>query len=122
MGILSRILDRRRGTDREAEILVHLHRSGLGAVQGRDAYLIEVVNASAEHPATVTHVWIETPTRLSVLTRPLPVTIPPGEQWETWIETRELPPAPVGAKPRACVAFGDETVVASTLSEHEPPA
>ena len=121
--MLGRILDRilGQGRLREADVLVHLMQGALAAVQGRDAYLIEVVNAS-ERPVTVTHVWIEIPTRLSVLTRQLPVTIPPGERWETWIETRELPPAPVDAEPAAFVAFGDETVVASTLTEGEPPA
>jgi hypothetical protein len=84
---------------REQRIEVHLriHRANLHVLNGQpirptDCYFLNLWNASPERPVQVTHLWIETPGgHLSVLTRPLPVTIAQQHQWETWIEVGQIP-------------------------------
>ena len=87
-----------------------------------EAYFINVLNASPERSVTITHVWLETAVKMAVSTKPLPATVPPGQQWETWIETRELPPGTVDVEQLARVALADDTVIASVPREGVPPA
>jgi hypothetical protein len=82
----------------------------------REAYVISVRNASRES-VTVSEVWLQTAVRISVSTRPLPVTIEPGEQWETWIEPRELPPGTAGVERLARVGLIDGRVISSKPGE-----
>lgn len=78
-----------------------------------------MLNAS-RRPVTVTQVWLATAVRISVSTRPLPVTIGPGEQWETSIEIRELPPGTGGIERLARVALTDGRVISSKQGDaHE---
>ena len=111
---MTRILDKlfpwRR---RRVDVRVRVHRAALPAPHRADAYFIDVLNASPEQSVTVTHVWLETALKISVLTRPLPATVAPGQQWETWIEARELPPGTAGVERLARVALADDTVIAS---------
>jgi hypothetical protein len=71
-----------------------------------------VLNTSRA-PVTVTEVWLQAALRISISTRPLPVTIGPGEQWETWIEQRELPPGTTGVEQLARVGLTDGQVISS---------
>jgi hypothetical protein len=118
---LGRILDKLLGQRRQRHhVTVRVHRRMLDASHEREAYVISVWNESLEQSVTVTHVWVETPTKISVLTKRLPVTIAPGQEWETWIEARELPPGTADVEHVVRVAFGDDIVIAPV--RHEPVA
>jgi hypothetical protein len=105
VGILDRLFPGRR------RVLVRVRSGTLPAPQGAEAYFIEVANASPRQPVTVERVWLESPVKISVTTRPLPVTIGPGEGWETWIESRELMPGTTGVERLVRVALADGTVI-----------
>ncbi len=117
--LLERLLAWRR---RRVDVRVRVHRALLGAPHKGEAYFINVLNASFERPATLTHGWVETPTKISVFTRPLPVAIPAGGQWETWIETRELPPGTADVEHLVRIALADDTVIASAPRKGAPLA
>jgi hypothetical protein len=90
---------------------VRVHRAP-PAGRESEAYVITVLNAS-RGSVTVREVWLQAALRISVSTRPLPVTIGSGEQWETWIEPRELPPGTAGVERLARVGLADGRVIVS---------
>jgi hypothetical protein len=92
-------------------VSVRVHRGPLESDE-RDAYVITVRN-DTRRAITLTEAWLTTGLRISISTRPLPVTIGPGEQWETWIEARELPPGTAGVEHLARIGLADGRVVAS---------
>jgi hypothetical protein len=108
--VLDKLLPWRR---RRVDVRVGVRGGTLPAAGSADAYFIAVSNASPKRPVTVTHVWLETAVKISVTTRPLPVTIAPGERWETWIDARELMPGTEGVERLARVALADDTIVRS---------
>lgn len=89
--------------------------------EDKDCYFLNVWNASPQRRVQVTHVWVETPGHLAVLTRPLPVTIEPGEQWETWVEATDLPGGLV-VEEVARAQLADGTVLRSEPRLDVPPA
>jgi hypothetical protein len=106
--LLGTISGRRR---RKVDIRVGVHR-GLAGPHRADAYVITVLNLSPERSVTIAHVWLEAVVKMPVLTRRLPVTVAAGEQWETWIEARELPPGTTDVEHRVRVVLDDDTVIA----------
>jgi hypothetical protein len=90
---------------------VRVHHGQPAGGQG-EAYVITVLNSS-QGPVTVAEVWLQAGLRISISTRPLPVTIGPGEHWETWIEPRELPPGTTGVERLARVGLIDGHVITS---------
>jgi hypothetical protein len=108
VGALARLLDTVL-PGRRRRVRVRVRRDALRS--GVEAYVVEVENASPGKPITVTRVWLETAVKVAITTRPLPVTIEPGERWETWIEARELMPGTTGVDRLARVALSDGTVV-----------
>lgn len=60
---------------------------------GPECYFINVTNLSPERDATITHVWMDCGTQISILnpSRPLPHRLKPEDTWETWIEINRLP-------------------------------
>jgi len=62
----------------------------------RPALFINVVNHSFEREVEVTHVWLESASRVHALQqqRPLPVRLRPSESWETWVFLADVPAIP----------------------------
>lgn len=60
---------------------------------GRDCWFISVTHVSGEENVEITAVWFECAPRRFVERRQrrLPVTLRPGESWDTWIEVEKLP-------------------------------
>jgi hypothetical protein len=55
------------------------------------AFFINVQNESPQRSAQVTHVWFESTPAVPVLTKPLPKTIAPNTEWETFIPEEQAP-------------------------------
>ncbi len=111
-----RLLDRRR---KRTEVHLRVHRAVLTILNGQplaqplDAYFLNVWNASPEQTVQVTHVYIETPGgQLGVLVKPLPVTIAPRHEWETWLPVGSVP-AGVDVEHAARARIGDGTIIES---------
>lgn len=75
-------------------------------------WFLNVWNASPERPATVTHVWIESEPRVYVQSKKLPVTIPPEQEWETYLPVVQVP-AGVDAQTMARARLTGDVVVES---------
>ena len=121
MGALSRLVDRFLTRRRQPlQVDVRVHRALLTAPYAGEAYFVNVLNASPDQPITVTQVLFDAAgTRISVLARPLPATVLPGQQWETWIAPNELPPGSIDVERSFHVVLADESVVASVPREDE---
>lgn len=86
-----------------------------------ECYFLNVLNGSPERTVTVTHVWIEGEPHVAVMTRPLPATIPPDQQWETWIRVDAVPQGTVVERAgRAQLADGN--VIRAEPRTDVPPA
>jgi hypothetical protein len=83
--------------DERIEVHLQVHRADLHLLNGKrvpptECFFLNVWNASAERRVQVTHIWIEIEgSQMHVLARPLPATIEPQHQWETWVEADSLP-------------------------------
>jgi hypothetical protein len=93
----------------------------VGDAQQRPHYFLNVYNASRTLTTRVTHVWFETEPQAHVLTR-RPGSIPPGEQWETWLAVSDLPPAHVPPAWLARVRLADGSTVCSVPRRDVPAA
>ena len=124
MGTLSRLIDRLlRHRPPRIDVHVRVHRAMLSDPYAGEAYFVNVLNTSPQQSITVTHVLFDAAgTQISVLTRPLPATVLPGEQWETWISPSELPPGSIDVEHSFRVVLADDSVVASAPRENAPPA
>lgn len=103
---------------------MRIHRAGLLLADGQraDAYFLNVFNASPERDVQVTHVWIETEPKVVVMTKPLPVDVKAGRQWETFVEVAALPAGATGIERLGRVQLADGKVVESVARENVPPA
>jgi hypothetical protein len=81
-----RLLEHARG---KLVVHVRVHHGYLG--DGKPAYFINVQNESPQRSVQVTHVWLESKPPVPVLTKPLPRTISPNTEWETFILEKDAP-------------------------------
>jgi hypothetical protein len=81
-----------------------------------------VLNASPSRPVGITHVWIETTPPIHVTTRKPPDRLGPDQQWETWIELRDLPPDTGDVTTLARVQLATGAVIESVARHGVPPA
>jgi hypothetical protein len=86
---------------------------------GRDCWFISVTNVGTNESLEITAVWFETAPRRFVdrRQRRLPVTVRPGDTWDTWIEVEKLPDAVrEDAHALARVRLGTGTVLTPQLA------
>jgi hypothetical protein len=87
-------LAKRREDEQRVRLIVHRaawHADG--RAPGRDCWFVTATNTTASESVEITAVWLESAPRRFVERRQrrLPVTLRPGETWDTWIETEKLP-------------------------------
>ena len=107
---------------RRIDVRLRVHRAYVtNHPQQPECYFLNLFNASPERPVTITHVWIETDPSVPVMTKPLPVRIESGAQWETFVPVASVPQdAEVECLGRAMLADG--TVLKSSPRTNVPPA
>jgi len=117
--LVDRFFSRR---DQPADVRVRVRRARRMASSTADAYFVTVANTSPEE-VTIRHVLFDAAgTMITLLTTPLPATVAPGQQWETWIDERELPPGFVDVEYSFLVILADDSLLASTPHEETPAA
>lgn len=87
-------LAKRREDERRVRLVIHRgpwHADGRNP--GRDCYFITAMNLASDEAVEITAVWFESDPRRFVERRQrrLPVTLKPGDSWETWLEVEKLP-------------------------------
>jgi hypothetical protein len=105
---------------RSARLLVH--RSYLPT--GRECYFLNVTNLSRDRTIEVTHVWFATDPLVPALPtdRPLPKTLKPDENWETWVEADRLPALGESLFTLGRARLSTGRVIWSKKNEHLPSA
>jgi len=106
----------------EQRVRVHARRAPWQADArgpGRDCWFISVTNVATNESLEITAVWFETAPRrfLDRRQRRLPVTVRPGDTWDTWIEVEKLPDdVRENAHALARVRLGTGTVLTPQLA------
>ena len=110
--------------EKRIDVRVRVHMAFLNDSNATPCYFVNVQNVSPEREVTVTHVWFATEPQVDFvnLMRPLPVRIPPRDQWETWLEIASVLAAPPEVYELARVQLGDDRVVKSVERQNVPPA
>jgi hypothetical protein len=119
--LLNQVVASRR---RRVDVRLRIHRADLVMSNGQriDAYFLNVWNASPERDVQVTHVWIEAEPHVAVLTKPLPVDVRAGRQWETYVAAADLPAGLIGIEQLGRAQLADGTIVVSDARQSVPPA
>ena len=77
------------------KVRVTVHRAVfVGSVAGEsDHYFINVTNLSLNREVEITHIWVDTPTKIHISNgdRPLPKRLKVDEIWSTWVPVSVLP-------------------------------
>ena len=107
-------------------VQVHLrvHTAMLQTTPPVACHFLNLWNASPERRVQVTHVWIEPSGggHVSVQTRPLPATVEPQHQWETYVPVSAVPPGTdVEHSARVKLASGD-VIESVPRGDDVPPA
>lgn len=75
---------------RKNEVLVRVHVASFTNDPEKKYYFINILNFSENQSTIVHEVWHRCGINVINASRPLPVVIQPMEQWETWIDVKEL--------------------------------
>jgi hypothetical protein len=87
-------LAKRREDEKRLRVMVHRGPWHIDSrTPARDCWFITATNIASDEPVEITAVWFECAPRRFVERRQrrLPVTLRPGETWDTWIEVEKLP-------------------------------
>ena len=114
--------DKRR---QRTDVRVRVHRAFLLNAPGQpECYFMNVLNASPEREATVTHTWFATnpPLHFVNALRPLPARIPARDQWETWVPITEVAATIPDVFRLGRVQLADDSVIESVERTNVPSA
>lgn len=87
------------------------------------AYFVNVANQSVQRNAVVTHVWLandDGSATAHLTAKPLPYTIPPDHEWETWVLEADVPPGTTDVYTSARVRLSGDVELASEKRENVP--
>jgi hypothetical protein len=91
-------------------------------VAGDEFWFITVTNASRDRDIVVTHIWIETETRVDVVDAALPVRLKYSAPWETSIPISKVPGDPERVPWLVrCLLSPDDRIVKSRPRKNVPP-
>jgi hypothetical protein len=83
---------------------------------GQVCQFIRITNRSINRKAVITEVWFDFSVRIPVLnsSRPMPITLPPEEVWDTWLPIDAIPiEFRASASSLARVRLSDGTILKS---------